>query len=43
MDLDIDVKDIDCTHMIGAKMENKHRSIIVKFVRHSERYSESFQ
>ena len=37
MDIDIDVKDIDRTHRIGAKTENKRRPIIVKFARYSER------
>ena len=37
MDIDIDVKDVDWTHRIGAKTENKRWPIIVKFVRYSER------
>ena len=37
MNIDIDVKDIDQSHQISAKTENKHRPIIVKFVRYSER------
>ena len=37
IDIDIDVKDIDGTHRIGAKSENKRRLIIFKFARHSER------
>ena len=37
MNIDIDVKDINRTHRIGAKPENKRRPIIVKFVRYSER------
>ena len=37
MDTNIDVKDIDRTHGIGAKVENKPRPIIVKYVRYSER------
>ena len=36
MDIDIDVKDIDRTHRIGAKSENKRRPIIFK-LRCSER------
>ena len=39
MDIDIDVKDIDWTHWIGAKTENKRLPIIVKFVRCSEKCS----
>ena len=37
IDIDIDVKDIDLTHWIGAKTENNRRNIILKFVRYSER------
>ena len=37
MDIDMYVKDIDRTHRIGAKSENKRRPIIVKFARYSER------
>ena len=37
MDIDIDVKDIDRTHRIGAKSENKRRPITVKFGRYLER------
>ena len=37
MDIDIDVKDIDRTHRIGAKTGNKRRPIIVKFARYLER------
>ena len=37
MDIDIDVKDIDRTPWIGAKSENKHRFIILKFASYSER------
>ena len=37
MSIDINVKDFDRTHRIGAKAENKRRSTIVKFVRYSER------
>ena len=33
MDLDIDVKDIDRTHRIGAKTENKRRPTTVKFAK----------
>ena len=36
MDTDINVKDIDQTHQVGAETENKHRPIIVKFVRYPE-------
>ena len=36
MDIDINVKDIDRTHWIGAKTENKWRPIIVKFARYSK-------
>ena len=36
-DIDIDVKDIDQTHQIGAKTENKRRLITVKLARYSER------
>ena len=36
MDIDIDVKDIDWTHWIDAKTENKRWPIIVKFARYSE-------
>ena len=39
MDIDIDVKDVDWTHRIGAKTENKRLPIIVKFVRCSEKCS----
>ena len=35
--IDIDVKDIDQTHQIGAKTENKRRLITVKLARYSER------
>ena len=38
MDIDIDVKDIDQTHWIGVKTENKRQPIIVKFMRHLERH-----
>ena len=37
MDIDIDVKDIDRTHRIGGKTENKQRPIIVKFAKYLER------
>ena len=37
IDIDINVKDIDLTHWIGAKTENNRRNIILKFVRYSER------
>ena len=37
IDIDIDVKDIDLTHWIGAKTGNNRRNIILKFVRYSER------
>ena len=37
IDIDIDVKDIDLIHWIGAKTENNRRNIILKFVRYSER------
>ena len=37
IDIDIDVKDIDLTHWIGAKTENNRRNIILKFVSYSER------
>ena len=37
IDIDIDVKDVDLTHWIGAKTENNRRNIILKFVRYSER------
>ena len=37
MDIDINVKDIDQTHRIGAKTEKKRQPIIVKFARYSER------
>ena len=36
MDIDINVKDINQTHQVCAKTENKHRPIIVQFVRYSE-------
>ena len=36
-DIDIDVKDIDWTHRISAKTENKRRPIIKRFVRYSRR------
>ena len=37
MDIDIDVKDIDRTHRIGVKSENKRGPITDKFARYSER------
>ena len=37
MDIDIDVKDIDRTHRIGEKTENKCRPKIGMFARYSER------
>ena len=37
MDRDLDVKDIDRTHWLGAKLENKRRPVIVKAARYSER------
>ena len=37
MNIDINVKDFDRTHRIGAKAENKRRPTTVKFVRYSER------
>ena len=37
MDMDINVRDIDRTHWISVKTENKRQSIIVKFARYLER------
>ena len=37
MDIDLDVKDIDRTHRIDAKKENKRWPIILKFGKYSER------
>ena len=36
-DIVIDVKDIDWTHRISVKTENKRRPIIKRFVRYSRR------
>ena len=38
MDIDIHVKDIDQTHRIGAKTENKCQPILVKFAGYLERH-----
>ena len=35
--MDINVRDIDRTHWISVKTENKRQSIIVKFARYLER------
>ena len=37
MDIDIDVKDIDGTHQIGAQTEKKRRPITVEFAKYSEK------
>ena len=34
VDINLDVKDIDQTHWIGAKTKNKRQTIIVKFARY---------
>ena len=34
MDIDLDVKDIDRTHRIDAKRENKRWPIILKFAKY---------
>ena len=37
MDIDIDVKDIDGTHQIGAQTEKIRRPITVEFAKYSEK------